>query len=75
VRAVTVTYQNAGDDAGPVTCYLAVGGSHLPVMVTIGGLTLHLSGWGKLRALATPPGVVPMPSLNAPANTDGPVVA
>jgi len=75
VRTVTVTYQNTGNDAGPVTCLVAVGGSHLPVMVTIGGLTLHLSAWGKLRALTVPTGVIPMPSLNTPTSSGPPLVA
>ncbi len=63
VRAVAVSYQNSGDDAGPVTCYLATGGTHLPVAVTVSGLTLHLSGWGRARGLAAPVDASPMPAL------------
>ena len=62
VRAVAVSYQNRGNDAGPVTCYLAAGGTHLPVAVTVSGLTLHLSGWGQARVLAAPTGAIPMPT-------------
>jgi hypothetical protein len=62
VRVVPITYQNSGDDSGPVTCYVAVGGRHLPVEVTVSGLTLHLSGWGKPRVVAAPAGAIPMPT-------------
>jgi hypothetical protein len=68
VRTVAITYRNTGNDAGPVTCYVGLGGSHLPVAVTIGGLTLQLSAWGKVRDLAAPTGVIPLPVLTT-ANT------
>lgn len=75
VRAVAVAYRNSGTDAGPVTCYVAVGGSHLPVAVTVGGVTLHLAGWGVARALAVPTGATPMPGLTSPTTSTTPVVA
>ena len=75
VRTVAITYRNGGGDAGPVTCYVAVGGSHLPVEVTIGGLTLHLGAWGKVRALTAPTGVIPFPAAAAPTTSATPVVA
>jgi hypothetical protein len=65
VRAVTITYRNTGNDAGPVTCYLAVGGSHLPVEISIDGLTLHLGAWGTVHPLTAPTGVVPLPPLTS----------
>jgi hypothetical protein len=61
VRTVAVTYRNTGNDAGPVTCYLGIS-SHLPVAVTIGGLTLHLSAWGTVRALSPPTDVILLPA-------------
>ncbi len=70
VRAVAITYRNTGNDAGPVTCYVGIA-SHLPVAVTIGGLTLHLSAWGKVRALTTPTGVIPLPVPTASSATSG----
>jgi hypothetical protein len=75
VRTVAITYRNGGNDAGSVTCYVAVGGSHLPVEVTIGGLTLHLGAWGKVRALTAPTGVIPLPAVAAPTPSGTPVVA
>ena len=68
VRTVAITYLNTGNDAGPVTCYVGIGGSHLPVAVTIGGLTLHLSAWGKVHALTAPTGVIPLPILTTSAH-------
>jgi len=75
VRVVAVTYQNTGNDSGPVTCDLALGGSHLPVFVTIGGLSLHLGSWGRTQPLAAPAGAVPLPNLNPSAASGLPVVA
>ncbi len=75
VRAVAITYRNAGNDAGPVTCYVAVNGSHLPVQVTIAGLTIHLGAWGQVRTLSPPAGVIPLPSLSLPKTSATPVLA
>ena len=73
-RVIAIAYQNTGDDSGPVTCYVSVG-SHLPVKVTIGGLSLHLGSWGKTRSVAIPPGAIPLPSLGSSSASALPVVA
>jgi hypothetical protein len=70
VRAIKITYTNAGQDAGPVTCYVAVGGSHLPVSVTVGGLVLRLGSWGASEPTTVPAGATPLPP-EAPANPSG----
>jgi hypothetical protein len=75
VRVIAITYTNTGNDAGPVTCYVAVGGSHLPVLVDIGGLSLHLSSWGKAQAVTAPSGAIPMPNLTTSTPSGLPVVA
>ena len=75
VRSVAITYTNTGNDSGPVTCYLAVGSSHLPVQVTIGGLTLHLTSWGRTQTLAAPSGAVPLPDSTSSSPSGLPVVA
>jgi len=75
VRTVAITYRNTGNDAGPVTCDVATAGSHLPVQVTIGGLSLHLGSWGRTQPLAAPAGVVPLPSLSSSTASGLPVVA
>ncbi len=74
VRVVAITYRNSGNDAGPVTCLIDVGGSHLPVEVIIDGLTLHLNGWGKVRVLTAPTKAVPLPALDTPTTSHAPVV-
>ena len=71
VRTVKITYTNAGTDAGPATCYLAVGGRHLPVSVTIGGLALRLSSWGETRTVTAPQGAVLLPTNLTPAASSG----
>ena len=73
-RVIAIAYVNTGDDSGPVTCYVAVG-SHLPVEVTIGGLSLHLGSWGKARAVSTPSGAIPLPALGSSSASALPVVA
>ncbi len=73
-RVIAMAYENTGADSGPVTCYVAVG-SHLPVKVTIGALSLHLGSWGKTRAVSTPPGAIPLPRLGSSSASALPVVA
>ncbi len=75
VRAVAITYTNTGSDSGPVVCYLAAGGSHLPIQLTIGGLTLHLGSWGVRRSVESPPGAIPLPDPTSSTSPGLPVVA
>ncbi len=75
VRAVAITYQNSGNDSGPATCYVAIGGSHLPVLLTIGGLSLHLGSWGHFQSLSAPSATVPLPSSGTSMASALPVVA
>jgi hypothetical protein len=75
VRSVKITYTNSGQDAGPVTCYVAVGGTHLPVSVAIGGLVLHLGSWGSSASPAAPVGATPLPPQAAPVPSGAGVVA
>ena len=72
-RVIAITYVNTGNDSGPVTCDVAAGGYHLPVRVTIGGLTLHLGQWGKAQPVSAPSGVIPLPSLNSSSPSPLPV--
>jgi hypothetical protein len=65
VPAIKITYTNSGGDNGPATTYVAVGGKHLPVSVDIGGLSLHMTSWGKVVAVSPPPGAVPLASVLA----------
>jgi hypothetical protein len=74
-RVITLTYRNTGSDAGPVTCDVSLGGSHLPVLVTIGGLSLRLGSWGTTRPLAVPSGSVPLPGLAGSTPSGLPAVA
>ncbi len=74
-RVVAVSYTNTGNDSGPATCFVAVGGSHLPVLVNIGGLSLHLGSWGSLQTLTVPAGAVPLPGLHSSTASGLPVVA
>jgi len=74
-RVIAVSYTNTGSDSGPATCFVAVGAPHLPVLVTIGGLSLHLGSWGKLRALTVPAGAVPLPGLHSSTASGLPSVA
>jgi hypothetical protein len=61
VRSVEISYTNSGQDAGSVTCWVATGGSHLPVAVDIGGLVLRLGSWGSTEPVAAPTGAIPLP--------------
>jgi hypothetical protein len=74
-RVIAISYTNTGNDSGPVTCYVAVGGSHLPVLVTIGGLSLHLGSWGTTQTVLAPSEAVPLPDLNSSTASGLPVVA
>jgi len=66
VRVITITYTNGGVDSGPATCDIAIKGKHLPVSVTIAGLQLRLSSWGKVQAVVAPQGAIPISSLPLP---------
>ncbi len=66
-RAVKITYTNLGTDSGSATCYVAVGGKHLPVAVIIGGLSLRLESWGKSMAVTAPSGAIPLPDMASPS--------
>jgi hypothetical protein len=75
VRTVEISYTNSGQDAGPVTCYVATGGTHLPVSVDIGGLTLRLGSWGSSEPAPAPTGATPLPPEAPTAPAGGGVVA
>jgi hypothetical protein len=74
-RVFAISYTNTGNDSGPVTCYVTVGSSHLPVLVTIDGLTLHLGSWGTTQSVVAPSGAIPLPDLNSSTASPLPVVA
>ena len=74
-RVIAVSYTNTGNDSGPTTCFVALDGSHLPVMVTIGGLSLRLGSWGKRQVVTVPTGTVPLPELHSSTASGLPVVA
>ena len=65
VRAISIAYTNTGNDAGPAICDVALGGNHLPVAVTIDGITLHLTLWGKTKAVTAPVGAPLLPSTSS----------
>jgi len=67
VRSIAITYMNSGNDSGETTCYVELGGKHLPVSVTLGGLSLRLEGWGEIKAVAVPTGAVQLSSLLPPS--------
>jgi hypothetical protein len=75
VRAVALSYHNTGGDAGPVTCWVATGGNHLPILVIIGGLTLRLGSWGVTKAVSVPAGAIPLPETPSSTPSGLPVVA
>ncbi len=68
-RTIKIVYTNKGVDAGPTMTYVAIS-SHLPVMVTAQGFSLHLGGWGKTVSVAAPRGSAPLPSL-VPSGSSG----
>jgi hypothetical protein len=69
VRSIAITYKNSGNDSGQTTCYIALGGTHLPVSVTLGGLSLRLRSWGQTQAVAAPTGVVQLSNLLPPTES------
>ena len=69
VRAIAITYKNSGNDSGQATCYVALGGQHLPVSVTIGGFSLRLRSWGETKEVTAPAGAVQLASLLPPSES------
>jgi hypothetical protein len=67
VRTIAITYTNTGNDPGPATCDVALGGRHLPVAVSLGGITFHLTSWGATKVITDPGGAVPL----LPASSGG----
>jgi len=65
MRAISISYTNAGYDPGPAVCDVALGGKHLPVAFTLGGITFHLTSWGKTKTVAPPIGAIPLPSTSS----------
>jgi hypothetical protein len=64
IRSIAITYMNGGRyDPGRAIAYVALGGKHLPVSVTIGNLPFQLGSWGVAKAIAAPQGSVPLSSL------------
>lgn len=64
IRAIAITYMNGGRyDPGRAIAYVALGGKHLPVSVTIGNLPFQLGSWGVAKTVAAPQGSVPISSL------------
>lgn len=68
VRSISISYTTTGYDAGRATCVVALGGKHLPVSVTISGITLRLESWGKTEAVDAPHGAIPLPTLIPPSS-------
>jgi hypothetical protein len=66
VRSIAITYSNAGEDPGPATCDISLGGKHLPIAATIDGITLHFGSWGKTELVNAPKGAVSLSSLVSP---------
>lgn len=69
VRSIAITYMNSGNDPGQATCYIALGGHHLPVSVTLGGISLRLKSWGQTKAVMAPAGVVQLGNLLPPSES------
>lgn len=70
VRAIEISYMNGGRyDPGRAVAYVALGGKHLPVSVTIGNLPFQLGPWGVAKTIAAPQGSVPLSSLLTPPST------
>ncbi len=69
VRAIPIMYTNTGNDSGPAICDVALGGNHLPVAVTIDGITLHLTLWGRTKAVTAPVGALLLPSTSSGGET------
>jgi hypothetical protein len=71
VKAIKITYTNSGEDAGPVTLYVATGGKHLPVSATIDGLDLRLGSWGVRKSVSVPQGAVSLSTVVPASSTSG----
>jgi hypothetical protein len=69
VRSIAITYTNTGGDAGHATCYIALGGKHLPVSVTFGGLSFRFSSWGNTKLVTAPPSPVQLSNLLPPSES------
>lgn len=69
VPAIEITYMNSGYDPGRVTTYVALGGKHLPVSVTIGGVSFEFASWGVPRTIVAPSGSVMLATLLASSST------
>jgi len=63
VRTISITYSNSGEDAGPASVDIALGGKHLPVASTINGITIRFTSWGNARLVRPPTGAVSLTSL------------
>ncbi len=63
VRSVEITYTNTGEDAGHATCYVALGGKHLPVSITMGGESIRFRSWGQTKAITAPPNPVQLSNI------------
>jgi hypothetical protein len=66
VRSIAITYSNSGDDAGPATCEIPLGGKHLPLAATIQGITFRFGSWGKAKLIRAPKDAVSLSSLVSP---------
>ncbi len=69
IRAIEITFVNSGTDSGRASAYVALGGKHLPVSVTIGGVPFQLGSWGVAKIIAKPQGSIPLSSLLASGST------
>jgi hypothetical protein len=69
VRTIAITYMNTGYDSGKTTCYVELGGKHLPVLATVGGLPLRLKSWGQTKAITAPPSPVQLSNLLPPSES------
>ncbi len=67
VRAIAITYTNTGEDPGHATAYVALGGKHLPVSVSIGGESVRFTSWGQTKAITAPANPVQLTSLLPPS--------
>jgi hypothetical protein len=66
MRSIAITYSNSGNDAGPATCDIPLGGKHLPIAATIDGITFHFGSWGRAEIVSAPKGAVSLTSLVSP---------
>ena len=69
VRAIAITYTNTGEDPGQATTYVALGGKHLPVSVSIGGESIRFTSWGRTKTITAPPNTVQLSSLLPPSES------